>query len=345
MRVFLTGATGFIGRAATKALLAADHDVTALVRRPEGAEARQVQALGAKLAQGDVTDQTSMRAPMQDADAVIHNAGVYILGATAAVRRAMHAANIVGTEQTLGLAQDLGIRRIVYISSIVAFGPTGDDTAHDDSFQRRTVPSTYYEWTKTEAHAIAQRYIAAGAPLVNLCPGAVVGVDDHSEMGNLIRAYVRGLMPPILLAANYVRASVHVDDVAAAFVAALTRGEIGHSYFLSGGSPTYREQVEAITSVPGGMKPWFFTPRWLAAATFPPLGVLIRSLKGPNLMSAEMVRAAYTNYRYTGKATEENLGISFRPATQAIREATEGERARWQAQRQRPRTERRPGQL
>ena len=63
MRVFVTGATGFIGHALVRALRERGWEVTALVRRPDSAEALEVAALGATLAQGDVTDPASMRTP------------------------------------------------------------------------------------------------------------------------------------------------------------------------------------------------------------------------------------------------------------------------------------------
>ncbi|RYZ61208.1 MAG: NAD-dependent epimerase/dehydratase family protein [Proteobacteria bacterium] len=70
MRVFITGATGFIGSAIVPELVAAGHAVTALVRSPEGAA--QVAAAGATPRQGGLTDLASLRAAAAEADAVIH---------------------------------------------------------------------------------------------------------------------------------------------------------------------------------------------------------------------------------------------------------------------------------
>ena len=72
MRVFLTGASGFIGSRIVPELLAAGHDVTGLVRSDAGV--RAVEAAGARAHRGDLTDLASLRAGAESADAVIHTA-------------------------------------------------------------------------------------------------------------------------------------------------------------------------------------------------------------------------------------------------------------------------------
>ena len=82
MKVFLTGGTGFIGRSLTRALLSRNWNVTALVRNPRSPQAQALDALGAELVAGDITDRESVRAGMAGADAVVHNAGSYEYGVT-----------------------------------------------------------------------------------------------------------------------------------------------------------------------------------------------------------------------------------------------------------------------
>jgi nucleoside-diphosphate-sugar epimerase len=75
MRIFLTGATGYIGSAVQDALLRAGHDVTALVRDPEKAE--RVSLRGVRPIVGDLSKPTSYAVPAENADAIVHTAYEY----------------------------------------------------------------------------------------------------------------------------------------------------------------------------------------------------------------------------------------------------------------------------
>jgi len=86
MKYFVTGATGFIGGRVVRQLMAAGHDVVALVRTP--ARARDLVDLGATIAPGDITDRESMRDPMTGTDGVFHIAAWYKIGARYIHRRA-----------------------------------------------------------------------------------------------------------------------------------------------------------------------------------------------------------------------------------------------------------------
>jgi uncharacterized protein YbjT (DUF2867 family) len=74
MKVFLTGGTGFIGQPLTRALVQRGWEVVALVRRPDSPEAHTIEAIGARLVRGDVTNRESIGEGMTGADVVIHNA-------------------------------------------------------------------------------------------------------------------------------------------------------------------------------------------------------------------------------------------------------------------------------
>ncbi|NJN81265.1 MAG: SDR family NAD(P)-dependent oxidoreductase [Caldilineaceae bacterium] len=214
MQIFLTGGTGFIGQPLTQSLIARGWDVVALVRKPDSPQALALTQMGARCVAGDVTERESMRAGMTGADMVVHNAGWYEIGVHQNARKTMHAINVTGTENTLGLALELGVERAVYVSSTIVFGATGEQP-RDESFRRQTPYRSYYEQSKTEAHEIAQGFQERGLPLVTLCPAHVVGPNDHSVWGYFLRMYLNRLMPPFAWAPETVNSAVHVNDVAA----------------------------------------------------------------------------------------------------------------------------------
>ncbi len=326
MKIFLTGATGFIGRALTKALLKRGWLVTAFVRKPESQEARALAAQGVTLAPGDVTDRESMRAPMMGAEAVFHNAGWYEFGLTGAARQQMYAVNVQGTQNALGLAMELRVPKILYTSSTTAFGDTGGNVV-DESFQRNAPVITHYEQTKTDAHAIAHGYQQQGAPLVIVCPAQVIGEGDHSPYGWFARLYVRGLLPPSAWAPDGAFSFVHVDDLAEAMALAVEKGRVGETYFLPGGLLTMREMLEVWKRTPGGLKPFIWLPRPLARLSGALTEPLLRVIGLPAFFSRESVSGSYVSFRYSGEKAERELGAQFRTAEQAWLDTLAAERA------------------
>ena len=120
MKYFVTGATGFVGGHVARQLIAAGHDVVAVVRTP--AKAGDLTDLGIVLHQGDVTDKESMRAPMQGVDGVFHIAGWYKVGVKD--KTPGEKINIEGTRNVLELMKELGIARGVYTSTLAVNSDT-----------------------------------------------------------------------------------------------------------------------------------------------------------------------------------------------------------------------------
>jgi nucleoside-diphosphate-sugar epimerase len=327
MKIFLTGGTGFIGQPLTRALLKRGWEVTTLVRRPESAEALALQSAGAKLAPGDVTERESMRTAMAGADLVFHNAGWYELGVVGQAREKMRAINVLGTENTLGLAVELHIPKTVYTSSTTAFGDTGRVVV-DESFQRTSPTLTLYEQTKTEAHAIALRYQQQGAPLVIVCPAQVIGPGDHSPYGWFARLYVRGWLPPAVWAPDAVFTMGHLDDVTEAMALAAEKGLPGQTYFLGGTVITMRGMIKTWSGTPGGFKPFLWMPRPLALLSGALSEPLLRLLGLPAFLSREVIRGSYVSFRYSSAKAERELGAKFRSAEQAWLDTLAAERTK-----------------
>ena len=308
MRVFLTGGTGFIGRALVGALRGRGWPVTVLVRDLDGKAAAELRSAGATLAEGDILDAESMRGAMTGADAVIHNAGWYELGVGGdGAERRMRSINVDGTRNTLSLAHDLGVPRIVHVSSIVALGPTGD-ACRDESFSRTAPPPNAYERTKAEAHEVALELVGKGAPIAIAMPGSVFGAGDHANIGILQRMYVRGFAPPLTIGGRYRRAQVHVDDCAEGMALIAEKGKPGEAYLLTAGAPSYDETYAIWATTPGGLRPLAGMPRWMAVTAAALAEPVQRALRLPNLLSTEAARAAFCHYDYSGEKARRELG-------------------------------------
>ncbi len=313
MKVFLTGGTGFIGQPLTKALLTRSWSVTALVRKPNTPQAQGLGKIGAQLSTGDITERESMRAAMNGAEIVVHNAGHYEYGVDQAGKQRMHDINVTGTDNVLGLAHELGIPRTVYVSTIQAFGETGLQP-RDETFKRQAPCRTTYEQSKTDAHEIALQHQMNGLPLVIVCPHGVIGSNDHSTWGYFLRLYVNHIMPPTGWSPNAIHALVYIDDLVEGIAIVTEKGRIGETYFLSGEARSIRDHLNYWTKRPGAFKPLIWLPPGLAALCFTPLEPLQHMLGLPAFISRETVMGASTNMYYSNDKAKRELGWTHRSA-------------------------------
>ena len=253
MKVFLTGATGFIGQALTRQLIEKNWEVIAFTRHPDDRHADAVRTLGATVVGGNILDVESTRDAMRGVDLVIHNAGAYEYGVTGDDKTRMYDVNVTGTDNVLGLALELDIPRTVYVSSTVIYGEMGTEPI-DESFESVQAFPTHYAMTKTKAHDVALEYIEKGLPLVIACPNGVVGPNDHSGFGYFLRMYLNNLMTPFAWDPNTLYAAVHVDDLADGLVRVAEKGRIGETYILSGEIHSRRDLLDIWATKPGGFK-------------------------------------------------------------------------------------------
>lgn len=322
MRVFVTGATGFIGGHVVSMLRERGDGVVALVRSPERASGLAVQ--GAELVEGDLSDRARIAAAMHGCDAVIHGAAIYEVGVPASRHAAMREANVAGTENVLGAALDTGIGRAVYISTIAAFGNTRGETV-DESYEHPGSDFTsYYEETKYEAHQLAKRMISDGLPCVIVQPGGVYGPGDHSALGKQISDFCRGRLPLVPFADLGLN-MVHVEDVAAGVLAALDRGDPGESYVLGGEITTMRGLLDTTAEVAGRRPPRGNLPTALIKA-IAPLGPVVGRLMGqpPNMRELVSSSDGVTFWASSEKA-ERELGYTPRPLERGLRETLAAE--------------------
>src|SRR5256885_7437740 len=189
MRVFVTGATGFVMGAVARALRARGDAVVALVRSPS--RAASLSALGCELVAGDVVDPSGVAGEIRGCDALIHGAAIYEIGVNAERRRDMEETNVTGTRRVLDAARAAGISRTVYVSTIAAFGNTHGAVVAE-GHRPTSPPTSAYEDTKRRAHEIALDAARSRAPIVIVQPGQVYGPNGHSAIDANFRALAGG---------------------------------------------------------------------------------------------------------------------------------------------------------
>ncbi len=319
MRYFVTGATGFIGGELARQLVAAGHEVVALVRSPD--KAGPLAAAGVTIAPGDITDKATLRAPMTGVDGVFHVAGWYHVGPGRAARAAAERVNVEGTRNVLEMMAELGIPRGVYTSTVAVFSNTRGRLP-DETYRYEGPFTNEYERSKWLAHyTVAEPMMHAGLPLTIVLPGTVYGPGDTSMLGATIEDYLRGRLFALPQGTAFCWA--HVADTAEGHRLAMERGKPGESYILAGQVATLFDAlalVEPVTGIaPPRLRP---TPAVLKGAA-----ALMRLVEPfmpaalPEAYRAETLRTlAGVTYLGNSEKARRELGFAPRPLIDGLRE-------------------------
>ena len=237
MKVFVTGASGFIGSAFARALLEAGHDVIAFVRSAE--RARDLEGAGSntgtgtlEILEGDVASEESIesaRPQLESADAVAHLAAVRKDWALSddELRRA----NVDSGPHLMRRATSA--KRYLYVSSVAVHGHTDGSAANEES---PIAPSKRYGRSKVEAEAVLRDCAEeTGIPLTIARPGITYGPGDtYGLVANIARLVARKRF--LLVGNGRNRLNVlHVRDLAVVLISALTKPEAeGETFILTG---------------------------------------------------------------------------------------------------------------
>src|SRR5579872_4365054 len=248
----VTGATGFVGAAVTRALLREPGQrVRVLARR--GSDRRNLAGLAVEVAEGSLEDSGSLAAAVAGCRYLFHVAADYRLWVPDP--EPMFRANVDGTRALMLAGLAAGVERIVYTSSVATLGIVkgGDaDEATPSAIGDMIGP---YKQSKFAAEqAVKVLTDEHGLPAVIVNPSTPVGPGDikPTPTGRLIVEAAKGKMP------GYVDTGlnlVHVDDVAAGELLAAERGAVGERYILGGENLALAEILAEVARVSGRRPP------------------------------------------------------------------------------------------
>jgi nucleoside-diphosphate-sugar epimerase len=262
----VTGASGFVGLAVVRRLLAAGDSVRALTL-PGDRRLPELRALGG----GDQL--TIVEIDLTAGDVAPHVAGVARVFHTAALVHGPHpwarfrAVNVGGTQQVARAAQAHGVERFVHVSTSDVFGiPRGEETI-DESTPLRAWNEPYPD-TKIEAERwLWQFHREAGLPVSIIYPCWVYGPGDQAFLPSLAQAIDDGFM--IFWHRNTRLPWVHIENLVDAIILASTRpAAVGQGYLVHDGDdgPTLQEVCARIAGICGKRPPTIHVPYAVAFA-------------------------------------------------------------------------------
>lgn len=313
----VTGATGFVGSAVARALLARGHAVRALVRR--GSDRTNLAGLDVELTEGDLTDTDSLARAVAGCDHVMHVAADYRIWVPDP--EAMLRANVGGTRALMLAAQAAGVGRIVYCSSVAALGLTGDGTLADETtpVSEESVIGIYKKSKYRAEQAVLALVRERGLDAVIVNPAAPIGPRDikPTPTGRMILDADAGRMPAYVETGLCV---VHVDDVAEGHMLALERGRAGERYILGGENLSLQALLALVDAIGGRARSRLRLPReaiWPVALV---CEALARFGVEP-MVTRDHLRMAKKMMFFSHAKAASELGFSPRPAREAVADA------------------------
>ena len=316
-KALVTGATGFVGAAVARALLAEGWHVRALVRG--GSDCRNVATLEVEQVVGDLTDAASLERACDGCEAAFHVAADYRLWAPQP--QVLYETNVDGTGNLLDAAQRAGVRRVVYTSSVATVGIPADGTpGREETAVSLADMIGHYKRSKFLAEERARAAAARGVPVVIVNPSTPIGPGDvkPTPTGQIVLDAARGRTPAYVDTGLNI---AHVDDVAAGHLLAFHHGRIGERYILGGEDMTLRQILTLIAQLVGRSPPRIRLPH---AAVLPVAHVaeLYARLTGrPTRVTVEGVRMARKRMFFSSEKAQRELGYRSRPASQAFSDA------------------------
>ncbi len=263
MKVFLTGATGFVGHHVARALAAEGADLRMLVRKTSNLA--NLEGIAGETHVGDLSEPESLRAALGGCDAVVHVAADYRLWIPDP--EAMYKANVEGTRELLRMAREAQVPRVVYTSSVATMHFRTDGLViNEDTPVSLEDMVGHYKRSKFMAEQEAISAAEDGQQVIILNPTTPIGPNDAkpTPTGRIFVDFLNGKFPAYMDTGLNL---VDVSEVARTHVAALTMGQPGKRYILGGENLTLKQILDKMSAITGIPSPTVKIP-FAVAATY-----------------------------------------------------------------------------
>jgi dihydroflavonol-4-reductase len=263
MRIFLTGATGFVGHHVARALAAQGAELRLLVRKTSNL--KNLEGIAGETHAGDLAEPESLRQALAGCDAVVHVAADYRLWIPDP--DAMYKANVDGTRELLRMAREAGVPRFVYTSSVATmhFRTDGIVTNEDTPVSLADMVG-HYKRSKFLAEREAIKAAEAGQQVIILNPTTPIGPNDArpTPTGRIFVDFLNRKFPAYVDTGLNL---VDVTEVARTHVLALRAGTPGRRYILGGENLTLKQILDKMAAITGIQSPTVKIP-FAVAATY-----------------------------------------------------------------------------
>lgn len=317
MKAFITGAGGFVGSHVARVLARKGFQLRALVRPTS--RVSHLLDLDCTLIFGDVRNKKDVKIAMSGCEVGFHVAADYRIWVPDPEQ--MFAINVSGTENVLAVAKHLGLRKLVYTSTVGALGTCRGNIAANEN-----TPVTFdemigpYKKSKFLAEQVAMRFAQEGVPVVIVNPSTPVGPGDWkpTPTGKIIVDFLNQKMPAFLETGLNL---VDVRDVALGHWLALNMGKTGEKYILGNQNLSLAEIFMTLEKISGNPAPRFQLPYYPVLLGAYVNDVIAKVTKKAPLIPLDGVRMAKKLMFFDSSKAVKRLGLPQTPISKALEDA------------------------
>jgi dihydroflavonol-4-reductase len=326
MKIFVTGATGFVGGHVARELAARGADLRLLTRRTSSLV--NLAGLSGETITGDLLDPESLRSSIRGCDAVMHVAADYRLW----VRNpdTMYRSNVEGTRALLRIAREESVRRFVYTSSVATMGFKSDGTIVDEDTPVSLADMVgHYKRSKFLAEQVAIEAARAGQSVIILNPTTPIGSGDlkPTPTGRIVVDFLNRKFPAYVDTGLNL---VDVSEVARTHADALNDGVgcPGQRYILGGENLTLKQILDKMSAITGLPSPTIQVPHSVAMIFAFFDETITGRIRGKEpRATVEAVRMGKKKMFASSSNAERELGFRVVPVYKALRNAIDWFRA------------------
>lgn len=319
MKLFITGATGFVGSHVAR--MAGEWGAKLRLLSRSNSNTRNLPA-GAEVVIGDLRDVSSFGGALQGCDALIHVAADYRLWVPDPAE--MYKANVEGTRELLRAAREAGVPRVVYTSSVATMGFKTDGTIVDEQTPVSEAHMIgHYKRSKWMAEQEAIAAAHAGQHVMVLNPTTPIGSHDvkPTPTGRIVVDFLNKNFPA------YVETGlnlVDVEEIARMHLLAVERGTPGERYILGGENLTLKQILDRLAAITRLPSPTMKVPHAVAMAFAFFDETITGKLRGKEpRATVEAVRMGKKMMFASSAKAERELGFEVKPVEGALRAAVE----------------------
>lgn len=319
-KVLIIGGTGFLGKNLVNALLKKGYSVRLLHRKSSNIEGIPADV---ELVPGDVTDYDSLMKAYKGIDFAFHSAA--LVKQWVRDRSLFDRINVEGLENSVRAAKANKVKRIVYTSSFMAFGPSNGSPMKETDFRERDKFFNDYERTKYLAELKLPDLVKNGAPIVTVYPGVIYGPGDITEGNIVLKNFILPRIKKAFLGffllgkGEGLWSYSYVDDVVDGHILALEKGKIGEGYFLAGEN-TNHIRLYSLVEKHSGVKPPPLRMPFFAAKMKGALDLTIAKVFGKEPeVTPSAVAIFQWNWAYDSSKAEKELGYKHRSFDEGIK--------------------------